>query len=85
VQSSLSNISNYDVATPDSYLSKALAMGVEKGHNSTRKELKTHGTTRRDVVVAISFGSETTVLHGRSFFTLFSRVRLGGGVRTEYY
>jgi hypothetical protein len=45
VPSSLSNICNYDVVTPNNYLSKAIAIGVEKGHNSTRKEFKTHGTT----------------------------------------
>jgi hypothetical protein len=33
------------MVAPYSYLPKALAMGVERGHNSTRKELKTHGTT----------------------------------------
>jgi hypothetical protein len=45
VPSSLSNRSNYDVVTPNNYFSKALVIGVEKGHNSTRKEFKTHGTT----------------------------------------
>jgi hypothetical protein len=38
-------VSNYDVVTPNNYLSKAPAIGVEKGHNSTRKEFKPHGTT----------------------------------------
>jgi hypothetical protein len=40
VPSSLSNISNYEIVIPYSYLPKTLAMGVEKGHYSIRKSCK---------------------------------------------
>jgi hypothetical protein len=38
--SSLSNTSKYEEVIPDSYLSKALALGVGKWHSSTKNGLK---------------------------------------------